>query len=55
MILFDGIVSCLRTYKPAELRAMTAELTQYDWEIGELKALGAALPVTYLIGYPADE
>lgn len=55
IILFDGIVSCLRTYNPSELRAMTADLTQYEWEIGELKAKGAPFPVTYLIGHPNGE
>jgi len=53
--LFDGIVSCLRTYNPTELQALTAELssgTQYRWEIGEQRAKRAPLPVTYLLGYP---
>lgn len=57
IVLFDGIVSCLRTYNTSELRAMTAELlteTEYRWEIGEQKVEGAPLPVTYLIGCPRD-
>ena len=55
IVLFDGIVSCLRTYNPTELQALTAELvsgTQYRWEIGEQRVEGAPLPVTYLLGYP---
>jgi hypothetical protein len=55
VVLFDGIVSCLRTYNPTELQALTAELssgTQYRWEIGEQRAERALLPVTYLLGYP---
>jgi hypothetical protein len=51
--LFDGIVSCLRTYTPAELRAMTAGLDSYDWEIGEEKVARSAAAVTYLVGVPA--
>lgn len=50
--LFDGIVSCLRTYTPAELRDLTAGLDDYTWEIGEQKIPGSAAPVTYLIGVP---
>jgi len=51
VLLFDGIVSCLRTYRPQELREMVDRLTacEYRWETGELK--GKRAPVTYLIGY----
>jgi hypothetical protein len=51
VLLFDGVVSCLRTYKPQELREMVGHLTacEYRWEAGELK--GKRAPVTYLIGY----
>ena len=55
-VLFDGVVSCLRTYTPAELKALVAELSpaakEYCWEIGEEKPQRGGLPVTYLIGYP---
>jgi hypothetical protein len=52
VLLFDGVVSCLRTYRPQELREIVEKLTscQYQWEIGELA--GKRAPVTYLIGYP---
>ena len=52
LLLFDGVVSCLRTYRPQELREMVEKLTscQYQWEIGELAT--GKMPVTYLIGYP---
>ncbi len=52
VLLFDGVVSCLRTYRPQELREIVEKLTscEYRWEIGELK--GGKMPVTYLIGYP---
>ena len=51
VLLFDGVVSCLRTYRPQELREMVDKLTccQYRWEIGEVA--GGKMPVTYLIGY----
>ena len=54
VLLFDGVVSCLRTYKPVELREMTNKLTanEYQWEAGELRGAFLKLPVTYLIGYP---
>ena len=52
VLLFDGVVSCLRTYRPQELREIIEKLTscEYQWEIGELTA--GKMPVTYLIGYP---
>jgi hypothetical protein len=51
VLLFDGVVSCLRTYRPQELREIVGKLTcQYQWEIGELA--GGKMPITYLIGYP---
>jgi hypothetical protein len=52
VLLFDGVISCLRTYRPEELRQIVGKLTpcQYHWDIGELA--GKRAPVTYLIGYP---
>jgi hypothetical protein len=52
VFLFDGIVSCLRTYRPAELREMVGNLraNQYQWEIGEESGAAAEMPITYLIG-----
>ena len=56
VLLFDGVVSCLRAYSVSELRDMTSEIESsgYRWEIGE-KA-GGFLPVriTYLIGRPQN-
>ncbi len=53
--LFDGVVSCLRTYRVQELRELTeaAAAKDYQWEIGELKSMGP-VPITYLIGVPVD-
>jgi hypothetical protein len=51
VLLFDGVVSCLRTYRPEDLREIVADLNanDYRWEIGE-HSVGRA-PITYLIGY----
>jgi hypothetical protein len=51
-LLFDGVVSCLRTYRPEELREMVGALSggEYQWEIGE--ASGGASSITYLVGSP---
>lgn len=56
-LFFDGMVSCLRTYSPRELknlvRNVEAEIqsNDYTWEIGQVPTL-YVLRVTYLIGYP---
>lgn len=54
IVMFDGIISCLRTYNKEELKALTEKLTgaQYHWEIG-LEPIGKLpIGVTYLIGFP---
>jgi hypothetical protein len=52
VLLFDGVVSCLRAYRQQELRAMAGKLAanEYVWEIGEHSS--GRMPITYLIGYP---
>ena len=54
VLLFDGVVSCLRSYKPSELREMVEQLNaaEYRWEIGERPGIFGLLPVTYAIGVP---
>ncbi len=54
VLLFDGIVSCLRAYSPDELRELIANLSGagYTWKIGCQKRGLLSLPITYLIGYP---
>ncbi len=51
VLLFDGVVSCLRTYQPQELRDMVEQLraSEYQWEIGEHST--GVTPVTYLMGW----
>jgi hypothetical protein len=49
---FDGVVSCLRTYSAAELRALLHGLDSHDWQVGETRSPGSPLVVTYLVGVP---
>jgi hypothetical protein len=55
VLLFDGIISCWRTYTTAELKEMAAALRgrPYVWEIGRTRSLLSPLGIGYLIGYPA--
>jgi hypothetical protein len=55
-VLWDGLVSCLRVYSPAELRALVDSLEPrqrdaYVWEIGRMR-LGLPTQATFLIGVP---
>src|ERR1700733_626211 len=52
VFLFDGVISCLRTYRPEELRAMVQTLTEnrHTWEIGEQSGAAGEMAITYLIG-----
>lgn len=52
--VFDGVVSCLRTYSPNELRELVRELNSegYVWEIGQERSWRSPVPITFLIGYP---
>lgn len=54
VLLFDGIVSCLRTYRPEELRGIVEDLNApgYQWEVGEQNEKAT---ITYLIGFPRVE
>ena len=54
VLLFDGVISCLRTYRPEELREIVAKLSaaEYHWELGEQGMASGSLPITYLIGFP---
>jgi hypothetical protein len=55
VLLFDGIVSCLRAYSPGELRELTSGLADggYRWAIGCEKRGLFRLPITFLVGYPS--
>ena len=54
--LFDGLVSCLRTYSAKDLHDLAASLgtNDYQWEIGTAKSETAPMPITYLIGVPLE-
>ncbi len=54
--LFDGLVSCLRTYSVQELHDLTARLDtdDYHWAIGTVKSALVPIPITYLIGVPIE-
>src|ERR1700680_697445 len=56
VLLFDGLVSCLRTYRTRELHELIEELAanEYWWEVGEQAGMFGRLPVTYLVGYPRE-
>ena len=61
VVLFDGIVSCLRTYSIAELEALVRGVGQGDgkgaarmrWTVGE--AGRGPVPMSYVIGEPIGE
>ena len=52
--LFDGIVSCLRTYSTDELAELVEPLRgeRYVWTIGQVRSWRSPVPITYLLGYP---
>jgi hypothetical protein len=52
--LFDGIVSCLRTYSPDEMHQLIKPFNQYDWDIGQISVRGLSAPITYTIGTPKN-
>ena len=54
LALFDGVVSCLRTYSVQELRDLIADLggNSYQWDVGTVRSRMSPVPITYLIGVP---
>lgn len=52
LVIFDGVVSCLRTYTTTELGELTRGLggPGYTWEIGVDRVAGQ--PLTWLVGTP---
>ena len=54
ILLFDGVVSCLRTYRPLELRKIIESLTgaKYKWEVQEVTAGNPLIVVCCLTGCP---
>ena len=56
LILFDGVVSCLRVYEAAELKELTTGLQdhEYEWSMGTTRGKLSPVTVTYLIGVPIE-
>lgn len=55
IVMFESLVSSLRTYTPDELRALARDAdpeNSYIWKSGEIPAEKSTVPVTYLLGYP---
>ena len=54
VVMFDGIVSCLRVYAPDELRALVADIDVpgYAWDIGTVPMGPPGIHGTYIIGIP---
>jgi hypothetical protein len=54
MMLWDGIVSCLRTYTVGEIREIIGKIPEqgYVWEVGEI---AGKYRIIYLIGQPAGK
>ena len=52
-VVWDGVVSNLRTYLPEELDEMVHDLRSpdYVWETGRLHSPDGGSPVTYLVGH----
>jgi hypothetical protein len=55
-IWWDGIVSQLRAYTPAELEALAAEVAveNYTWRAGRIPIGTTPGYLTYLLGYPTE-
>jgi hypothetical protein len=53
-VWFDGMVSCLRSYTPAELLELARGPggDQYHWESGVVRSVSLVTRVTYMIGVP---
>ena len=54
--IWDGIVSIIRLYKPAELLAIASSVDNdsYLWKAGKMKSK-FGMHVTYLVGYPITQ
>ncbi len=54
LVLWDGLVSCLRVYSPRELDALVSGLDAEGWrfETARLKNPSGPIPITLLIGWP---
>lgn len=55
-LVWDGLVSMLRTYSPEDLAGMVTAVDNgtYQWEIGRLVPPFPGVPIIYLLGYPRE-
>jgi hypothetical protein len=53
LVLFDGLMSCLRAYSDEELREMTREIP-YAWTLGEVPVPLTPVRLRTLLGVPSD-
>lgn len=51
---WDGVISQLRAYTPAEMESLTGAVgvEGYRWQVGQAPLEGAPGSITYLLGYP---
>lgn len=56
VLLHDGIVSCLRTYTPEEMKELISQIpaSKYKWDIGKSRVPPGLIRITYTIGYPEE-
>ncbi len=54
LCLWDGLVSCLRSYSAHELGELVRDLesANYSWEVGELRFPRTPVNIAYLMGWP---
>jgi hypothetical protein len=54
LVLWDGLVSCLRVYSPTELRELASSIDApgWTWDIGRIRLGRAPAHATYLVAYP---
>jgi hypothetical protein len=54
LVLWDGLVSCLRVYSPRELDSLVEGLDAEGWrfEVEQLRNPSGPIPITLLIGWP---
>lgn len=50
--VWDGLVSCLRTYTPAELQTLVQDFDDWEWHASERGRSWWPFPITCLVGYP---
>lgn len=53
VVLWDGVISALRTYNEQQMQQLIETTPQYqhfEWEVGRINHKG--LPILYLLGYP---